>query len=112
MKQFSTFQSPLPVLFSPPLPPSCFLQQMAEPGRTVRVTGLPTDIEDDRLKDKLEIHFLRTRNGGGEIDSVTIVKTTPICALVTFEDSRGQLGQHEYVSVHIKCRGGGPFLWL
>ncbi|XP_037647460.1 uncharacterized protein si:busm1-163l24.3 [Sebastes umbrosus] len=60
---------------------------MAEPGRTVRVSGLPTDIEDDKLKDKLLIHFLRARNGGGEINSVTIVKATPVSALVTFEDS-------------------------
>uniref|UniRef100_A0A3Q2QMV8 RING-type E3 ubiquitin transferase n=1 Tax=Fundulus heteroclitus TaxID=8078 RepID=A0A3Q2QMV8_FUNHE len=60
---------------------------MAEAGRTVRVSGLPTDIEDDRLKDKLLIHFLRARNGGGEIDQVTIVKPTPLSALITFEDS-------------------------
>ncbi|KAF1379796.1 hypothetical protein PFLUV_G00179740 [Perca fluviatilis] len=60
---------------------------MAEPGRTVRVSGLPTDIEDDRLKDKLAIHFLRAKNGGGEINSVTIVKATPVSALITFEDS-------------------------
>ncbi|KAM7371642.1 hypothetical protein PAMP_008860 [Pampus punctatissimus] len=59
---------------------------MAEPGRTVRVSGLPTDIEDDRLIDKLYIHFLRAKNGGGEIDSVTIVEA-PTSALITFEDS-------------------------
>lgn len=61
---------------------------MAEPGRTVRVSGLPTDIEDDKLKDQLFIHFLRARNGGGEIDSVIIVKATPVSALITFEESR------------------------
>ncbi|XP_076609595.1 uncharacterized protein LOC143334620 [Chaetodon auriga] len=61
---------------------------MAEPSRTVRVSGLPADTDDDRLKDKLYIHFLRTRNGGGEIDCVTIVKATPVFALITFEDSR------------------------
>lgn len=61
---------------------------MAELGRTVRVSGLPTDIEDDRLRDKLFIHFLRASNGGGEIDSVIIVKETPASALITFEDSR------------------------
>ncbi|XP_042360126.1 uncharacterized protein si:busm1-163l24.3 [Plectropomus leopardus] len=60
---------------------------MAEPGRTVRVSGLPKDIEDERMKDKLYIHFLRAKNGGGEIDSVTIVKATPVSALITFEDS-------------------------
>lgn len=63
---------------------------MAEPGSTVRVSGLPADIEDDRLRDKLFIHFLRARNGGGEINSVTIVKATPVSALITFEDSGGQ----------------------
>ncbi|XP_053193899.1 uncharacterized protein si:busm1-163l24.3 isoform X2 [Scomber japonicus] len=60
---------------------------MAELGRTVRVSGLPTDIEDDRLRDKLFIHFLRTKNGGGEIDSVAIDEATPDSALITFEDS-------------------------
>ncbi|KAM4717921.1 uncharacterized protein FYW61_017839 [Anableps anableps] len=60
---------------------------MAEAGRTVKVRGLPTDLEDDRLKDKLLIHFLRARNGGGEIDHVTIVKPTPLSAFITFEDS-------------------------
>ncbi|XP_070703842.1 uncharacterized protein [Pempheris klunzingeri] len=59
---------------------------MAEPGRTVRVSGLPGDTDADRLQDKIFIHFLRAKNGGGEIESVTIVKATPICALITFED--------------------------
>ncbi|XP_030590776.1 uncharacterized protein LOC115783919 [Archocentrus centrarchus] len=61
---------------------------MAEPGRTVRVSGLPTNIEDDRLKDKLLIHFLRNRNGGGEVDSATLLRATPVSALITFEESR------------------------
>ncbi|XP_034046968.1 uncharacterized protein si:busm1-163l24.3 [Thalassophryne amazonica] len=60
---------------------------MQAPIRTVRVNGLPTDIDDDRLKDKLFIHFLRTRNGGGEINSIHIVKEKPGSALITFEDS-------------------------
>ncbi|KAJ7992302.1 hypothetical protein DPEC_G00277120 [Dallia pectoralis] len=62
---------------------------MAEQGCTVKVSGLPTDLDEDRLKDKLSIHFLRSKNGGGEIASVTIVTATPPgYALVTFEDSR------------------------
>ncbi|XP_017284953.1 uncharacterized protein si:busm1-163l24.3 [Kryptolebias marmoratus] len=60
---------------------------MAEPARTVRVSGLPTDIEHNRLKDKLLIHFLRARNGGGEIDTVSIVPAASQSALITFEDS-------------------------
>nr|XP_015804354.2 uncharacterized protein si:busm1-163l24.3 isoform X1 [Nothobranchius furzeri]XP_015804356.2 uncharacterized protein si:busm1-163l24.3 isoform X1 [Nothobranchius furzeri] len=61
--------------------------QMAGPGRTVRVSGLPADIQSNRLQDKLFIHFLRARNGGGEVNSVVIVKSEPPSALVTFEDS-------------------------
>ncbi|XP_011476222.1 uncharacterized protein LOC105354523 [Oryzias latipes] len=59
--------------------------KMAEQGRTIRVKNLPTDIEHNRLKDKLFIHFLRQRNGGGEIDSVVIDRAGS--ALITFEDS-------------------------
>lgn len=77
---------------------------MAEPGRAVRVRGLPTDIEDDRLKDKLFIHFLRASNGGGEIDSVIIVKATPASALITFEDSKGQGGHDVFMSLRLICR--------
>lgn len=61
---------------------------MAEQDRTVRVSGLPVDIENNRLTDKLLIHFLRRRNGGGEIESVSIEEVTPVCALITFEESR------------------------
>ncbi|XP_060946048.1 uncharacterized protein si:busm1-163l24.3 [Limanda limanda] len=60
---------------------------MAKRFRMVRVCGLPTDINGDRLTDKLFIHFLRAKNGGGEIDFVTIVKATPASALITFQDS-------------------------
>ncbi|CAL8272857.1 unnamed protein product [Lota lota] len=61
---------------------------MADLDRTVRVSGLPTDIEDDRLSDKLLILFLREKHGGGEVISLTIIKDPPGSALVTFEDSR------------------------
>uniref|UniRef100_A0AAV2KI16 E3 ubiquitin-protein ligase n=1 Tax=Knipowitschia caucasica TaxID=637954 RepID=A0AAV2KI16_KNICA len=61
---------------------------MADRGQTVRVTGLPTEIELEKLEDKLCIHFQRSKNGGGDVASVTTVKTSPDFALITFEDSR------------------------
>ncbi|XP_061906052.1 serine-rich adhesin for platelets [Entelurus aequoreus] len=72
---------------------------MAEDSRTVRVSGLPTDIDQERLIDKLSVHFLRSSNGGGEIDTVAISENKPDCALVHFEDSTVaqrviQHGQH------------------
>ncbi|KAM9431774.1 uncharacterized protein Hap1MRO34_003083 [Clarias gariepinus] len=59
---------------------------MAEDARTIRVSGLPENISESRLIDKLQIHFLRKRNDGGEIRSVTISKTAPGTAFITFEE--------------------------
>ncbi|XP_057270177.1 uncharacterized protein LOC130601850 [Pezoporus wallicus] len=55
-------------------------------GRTVRVGGLPAELPPDRVADKLTIHFLRPRNGGGEIADVQVLRDgRQVCALVTFE---------------------------
>ncbi|XP_072523740.1 uncharacterized protein [Salminus brasiliensis] len=59
---------------------------MAVEGRTVRVGGLPVDMPENRLADKLHIHFLRRKNGGGEISSVNISESTPGTAFITFEE--------------------------
>ncbi|XP_036445106.1 uncharacterized protein si:busm1-163l24.3 [Colossoma macropomum] len=60
---------------------------MAEEGRSLCVRGLPADLEPERLADKLHIHFLRSRNGGGEITALSI-KSADRFAIVTFEESR------------------------
>ncbi|KAI4894696.1 hypothetical protein NFI96_014367, partial [Prochilodus magdalenae] len=62
--------------------------RMAAEGRTVKVSGLPVHMPENRLVDKIHIHFLRKRNGGGEISSVTVSKSSPGIALITFEESR------------------------
>lgn len=54
------------------------------------MTGLPVDGSENRLVDKLQIHFLRKKNGGGEISSVTLSKTIPGTAFITFEESEGE----------------------
>ncbi|XP_036374568.1 uncharacterized protein si:busm1-163l24.3 [Megalops cyprinoides] len=56
-------------------------------GRTVIVRGVPVGFEERRLMDKLCIHFLRKKNGGGEITSITLPKSMPGCALITFEET-------------------------
>lgn len=61
---------------------------MAEEGRAVSVYGLPADVDHERLRDKLLIHFLRQTNGGGEVTSVSLIGRKPLRALVTFEESR------------------------
>ncbi|XP_035203719.1 uncharacterized protein LOC118178923 [Oxyura jamaicensis] len=54
-------------------------------GHTVQVRGIPTDLPPDRVADKLTIHFLRSRNGGGEIADVQVLPGARACALITFE---------------------------
>nr|XP_027301318.2 uncharacterized protein LOC101790937 [Anas platyrhynchos] len=54
-------------------------------GHTVEVRGIPTDLPPDRVADKLTIHFLRSRNGGGEIADVQVLPGARACALITFE---------------------------
>ncbi|XP_053856280.1 uncharacterized protein LOC128819899 isoform X1 [Vidua macroura] len=54
-------------------------------GRTVRVQGFPAELPPDRAADKLTIHFLRSRNGGGDIANVRVLPGSLPCALITFE---------------------------
>ncbi|NWJ12105.1 IN35 protein, partial [Crypturellus undulatus] len=74
-------------------------------GRTVRVGGLPTELPPERVADKLTIHFLRTRHGGGEIAEVRVLPGAPARALVTFEEpavARRVLAAPQ----HVLCVGG------
>lgn len=54
--------------------------------KRLRVDGIPTDIPAGRARDKLTIHFLRSRNGGGEVENIDIIQGNPTYAIVTFED--------------------------
>ncbi|KAH0626986.1 hypothetical protein JD844_002334 [Phrynosoma platyrhinos] len=53
---------------------------------TVCVRGYPATLPLERVADKLMIHFLRTRNGGGEIVNIEFAPESPDCAVITFED--------------------------
>ncbi|XP_062988506.1 uncharacterized protein LOC134402732 [Elgaria multicarinata webbii] len=54
---------------------------------TVCVRGYPTDLPPERVADKLMIHFLRARNGGGEIVNIEFAPEFPDYAMITFEDA-------------------------
>uniref|UniRef100_A0A6J0U088 RING-type E3 ubiquitin transferase n=3 Tax=Pogona vitticeps TaxID=103695 RepID=A0A6J0U088_9SAUR len=56
-------------------------------GCTVCVRGYPAGLPPERVADKLTIHFLRARNGGGEIVNIEFAPETPDCAIITFEDA-------------------------
>nr|XP_015212803.1 PREDICTED: uncharacterized protein LOC102693237 isoform X1 [Lepisosteus oculatus]XP_015212804.1 PREDICTED: uncharacterized protein LOC102693237 isoform X1 [Lepisosteus oculatus] len=58
---------------------------MASEFTTIQVFKVPSILPADRMTDKLMIHFLRPRNGGGEVLGVKFPMSTPGQALVTFE---------------------------
>lgn len=58
----------------------------------MEVRGIPTELPPDRVADKLTIHFLRSRNGGGEIADVQVLPGPRACALITFEALAGNGG--------------------
>ncbi|NXN65839.1 IN35 protein, partial [Himantopus himantopus] len=39
----------------------------------------------ERVADKLAIHFLRSRNGGGDIAELRVLPGRPPCAIIAFE---------------------------
>lgn len=56
----------------------------------VEVLGVPDILPDDVTIDKLLIHFLRKKNGGGEVLKVLYPCYQPGQAFVTFELPEGQ----------------------
>lgn len=60
-------------------------------GRTIEVCGVPDILPTDRTVDKLTIHFLRPKHGGGEVLRVIYPTTTKGQAFVVFELSEGKL---------------------
>ncbi|XP_015741491.1 uncharacterized protein LOC107325297 isoform X2 [Coturnix japonica] len=77
-------------------------------GCTVQVWGIPTDQPLDRVADKLTIHFLRSRNGGGEITDVQVLPGSPACALITFE-AAAVAQRILKVKNHVLCIGGKKY---
>uniref|UniRef100_A0A4W3I7E4 NID domain-containing protein n=1 Tax=Callorhinchus milii TaxID=7868 RepID=A0A4W3I7E4_CALMI len=58
--------------------------------RTIVVSGIPEDVLPIAvMADKLTIHFLRPRNGGGEVENVVYPCEVKGNAYVTFEEEKG-----------------------
>ncbi|XP_059812500.1 uncharacterized protein si:busm1-163l24.3 [Hypanus sabinus] len=55
--------------------------------RTIEVSDLPTGLSKRSLEDKLMIHFLRAKNGGGEIIDVVFPTEFLSSALIVFEEA-------------------------
>ncbi|XP_051572928.1 interferon-induced protein 35 [Myxocyprinus asiaticus] len=60
--------------------------------RTVQLTGIPAIMDLESLQDHLEIHFQKTANGGGEVDSI-IYNPLGHTTLALFEEDSPEDGQ-------------------
>lgn len=58
--------------------------------RRILVSNLPKEEPEDRVLDKLDIHFSRTRNGGGEVEETDMLHDSGT-VVITFVDDNGTL---------------------
>ncbi|XP_064204798.1 uncharacterized protein si:dkey-154b15.1 [Anguilla rostrata] len=73
----------------------------------VEVRGVPRKLPEDRMIDKLTIHFLRPRNGGGEVLRVVYSDQAPHRAFVVFE--RPEVAARVLQTAHVLQLEGQSF---
>lgn len=56
--------------------------------RRVLVSNLPKNVNIERILDKLEIHFSKTKNNGGEVEDVVLLEDSGN-VVITFTDDNG-----------------------
>lgn len=67
----------------------------------INVTGIPDELPEEQTRDKLELSFYKSANGGGEVESVDYDKKSG-SAVITFLESGGtQTLRHCTVSAHL-----------
>lgn len=56
--------------------------------RRILVSNLPSKLPEDKLLDKLEIHFSKTKNKGGEVEEIDMLHDSGT-VVVTFVEKTG-----------------------
>lgn len=67
-------------------PGSAQLQPSCCP-RTVLLTGIPDVLDEEAMRDALEIHFQKSSRGGGEVDALDYVPLGQVGVAVFTEDA-------------------------
>lgn len=83
----------------------------------INVTGIPDELPEEQTRDKLELSFYKSANGGGEVEGVDYDKKSG-SAVITFLESGGRYADtpplHSFCPfVYWKCViiGGSFLLW-
>ncbi|XP_023646392.1 interferon-induced 35 kDa protein homolog [Paramormyrops kingsleyae] len=58
--------------------PSHIEMDIYECPRCILISNLPKDVEESRLLDRLELHFGKTRNGGGEVETTEMLEDSNV----------------------------------
>lgn len=58
--------------------------------RRILVSNLPKEEHEDKILDKLDIHFSRSRNGGGEVEDKDMLHDSAT-VVITFIDDNSML---------------------
>lgn len=82
----------------------------------INVTGIPDELSEEQTRDKLELSFYKSKNGGGEVESVDYDRKSR-SAVITFVVAGGMQTprcplQYFFLAVHLKCISpvnGGAF---
>ncbi|XP_048870257.1 interferon-induced 35 kDa protein homolog isoform X2 [Brienomyrus brachyistius] len=69
--------------------------------RCILISNLPKNVEKSRLLDKLELHFSKTRNGGGEVESIDMLEDSNVVIKFLNGDVTEGLVRKEYQDVQI-----------
>lgn len=64
----------------------------------IKVTGIPDELPKEQMRDKLELSFCKSRNGGGEVESVDYNEQTG-SAVITFVELGGTLTFEKLTSI-------------
>ncbi len=55
--------------------------------RRILVSNLPKEEPEERVLDKLDIHFSRSRNGGGEVENKDMLHDSGTVVITFIEDN-------------------------
>lgn len=65
-------------------------EDLADRCRTVVVCGVPDVMCNERMNDKLTVHFQSSRSSGGDVEETQYPTHLKGVAFITFENRRGQ----------------------
>lgn len=82
----------------------------------INVTGIPDELSEEQTRDKLELSFYKSKNGGGEVESVDYDRKSRSAVITFVVDGGTQTPrcplQYFFLAVHLKCISlvnGGAF---